>query len=71
MFAVPEGPAEAKISITVRCIHLIRRPYAKRRRRRETMFEFFFFFVPYCKNIVKILDNNATTLVSKRPLVDD
>ena len=32
--------------------------------------------LPYCKNIVKILDNNATTLVvsklgKKRPLVDD
>ena len=32
-----KGPAEAKSTITLRRIHLIRRPYAKRRGRRETM----------------------------------
>ena len=31
-----KGPAEAKSTITLRRIHLIRRPYAKRRGRRET-----------------------------------
>ena len=34
-----KGPAEAKSTITLRRIHLIRRPYAKRRGRRETMFD--------------------------------
>ena len=53
MFAVPEGPSEAKIPITVRRIHLIRRPYAKRRGRRETMFD-----CPLSKT-VKILDQRS------------
>ena len=53
MIAVPEGPSEAKIPITVRRIHLIRRPYAKRRGRRETMFD-----CPLSKT-VKILDQRS------------
>jgi len=53
MFPVPEGPSEAKIPITVRRIHLIRRPYAKRRGRRETMFD-----CPLSKT-VKILDQRS------------
>ena len=55
MFPVPEGPSEAKIPITVRRIHLIRRPYAKRRGRRETMFD-----CPLSKT-VKILDQAGST----------
>ena len=58
MFAVPEGPSEAKIPITVRRIHLIRRPYAKRRGRRETMFD-----CPLSKT-VKILDQRSCSIPS-------
>ena len=53
MFAVPEGPSEAKSTITLRRIHLIRRQYAKRRGRRETMFD-----CPLSKT-VKILDQRS------------
>ena len=60
MFAVPEGPSEAKIPITVRRIHLIRRPYAKRRGRRETMFD-----CPLSKT-VKILDQRSCILISRQ-----
>jgi hypothetical protein len=56
MFAVPEGPSEAKIPITVRRIHLIRRPYAKRRGRRETMRD-----CPLSKT-VKILDQRSRSI---------
>ena len=59
MFAVPEGPSEAKIPITVRRIHLIRRPYAKRRGRRETMFD-----CPLSKT-VKILDQRSCSIVAR------
>ena len=48
-----KGPAEAKSTITLRRIHLIRRPYAKRRGRRETMFD-----CPLSKT-VKILDQRS------------
>ena len=57
MFAVPEGPSEAKIPISVRRIHLIRRPYAKRRGRRETMFD-----CPLSKT-VKILDQRSCRIL--------
>ena len=62
MFAVPEGPSEAKIPITVRRIHLIRRPYAKRRGRRETMFD-----CPLSKT-VKILDQRSCRNRASREL---
>ena len=61
MFAVPEGPSEAKIPITVRRIHLIRRPYAKRRGRRETMFD-----CPLSKT-VKILDQRPCSTTQTAP----
>ena len=61
MFAVPEGPSEAKIPITVRRIHLIRRPYAKRRGRRETMFD-----CPLSKT-VKILDQRSCRTSNLKP----
>ena len=48
-----KGPAEAKSTITLRRIHLIRRPYAKRRGRRETMRD-----CPLSKT-VKILDQRS------------
>ena len=48
-----KGPAEAKSTITLRRIHLIRRPYAKRRGRLETMFD-----CPLSKT-VKILDQRS------------
>ena len=63
MFAVPEGPSEAKIPITVRRIHLIRRPYAKRRGRRETMFD-----CPLSKT-VKILDQRSCSKRVKRKIL--
>ena len=52
-----KGPAEAKSTITLRRIHLIRRPYAKRRGRRETMFD-----CPLSKT-VKILDQRSCSTV--------
>ena len=52
-----KGPAEAKSTITLRRIHLIRRPYAKRRGRRETMFD-----CPLSKT-VKILDQRSCSNV--------
>ena len=51
-----KGPAEAKSTITLRRIHLIRRPYAKRRGRRETMFD-----CPLSKT-VKILDQRSCSI---------
>ena len=54
-----KGPAEAKSTITLRRIHLIRRPYAKRRGRRETMFD-----CPLSKT-VKILDQRSCRTVGK------
>ena len=51
-----KGPAEAKSTITLRRIHLIRRPYAKRRGRRETMFD-----CPLSKT-VKILDQRSCSM---------
>ena len=57
-----KGPAEAKSTITLRRIHLIRRPYAKRRGRRETMFD-----CPLSKT-VKILDQRScSTSAEPRP----
>ena len=52
-----KGPAEAKSTITLRRIHLIRRPYAKRRGRRETMFD-----CPLSKT-VKILDQRSCSIL--------
>ena len=60
-----KGPAEAKSTITLRRIHLIRRPYAKRRGRRETMFD-----CPLSKT-VKILDQRScrnTSFTANRDL---
>ena len=54
-----KGPAEAKSTITLRRIHLIRRPYAKRRGRRETMFD-----CPLSKT-VKILDQRSCSNIEK------
>ena len=54
-----KGPAEAKSTIALRRIHLIRRPYAKRRGRRETMFD-----CPLSKT-VKILDQRSCRIMWK------
>ena len=46
-----KGPAEAKSTIALRRILLIRRPYAWRRGRRETIFECHcFFFILFSGN---------------------
>ena len=57
-----KGPAEAKSTITLRRIHLIRRPYAKRRGRRETMFD-----CPLSKT-VKILDQRSCSTQRKEKI---
>ena len=57
-----KGPAEAKSTITLRRIHLIRRPYAKRRGRRETMFD-----CPLSKT-VKILDQRSCSRAGQRKM---